>query len=92
MLSPIMVALLYYAVIIIYILIWRSLAMELVWAHLKLQTGKAWRCSRERCKRWPGRAGTELQDQLVGWDGDEQEREPEAEALNTNSGVLNTEI
>ena len=89
MLSPILVALLYYAVTIIYILIWRSLAMELVWAQLKLQAGKAWRCSREHFKRTSGRAGTELQDQLVGCDGDEQEREPEP--LNTNSGVLDTE-
>ena len=90
MLSPILVALLYYAMIIIHILIWRSLAMELVWAHLKLQTRKAWRYSRESCKRRSARAGTELQDQLVGY-GDEQEREPEAEPLNTNSGVLDTE-
>ena len=82
-----MVAALYYAVIVTYILVWRSLALELVWARLKLQTCKAWRRSRERCKRLFARAGSELQDRLA----HEPEPEPELAAADMKCSFALTE-
>eukprot|EP01043_Picozoa_sp_COSAG02_P015089 COSAG02_NODE_634_length_19259_cov_9.871347_8_plen_2349_part_00 len=90
MLTPIMLIFLYYGVTLIYILIWRSLGLELLWAKVKLYLGRIWQWSCEQCGREPA-FGSEMQELLIDQTGHGmglKSREPEPEPERMGSVIL----
>eukprot|EP01043_Picozoa_sp_COSAG02_P034737 COSAG02_NODE_2446_length_8839_cov_6.263501_3_plen_1302_part_00 len=90
MLSPIMVIIVYYSSTIVYILCWRSLALDLLWKNVKLCVDRILQRSCKLCGRQTA-SEPEPQEFLV----DQMVRrtafarpEPEPETVRTNSVVL----